>query len=233
MKKILALFQHFIFPQSCPVCGRLGASYCNECLQSVTEKFPPFCSSCGGWWSESQCVGAFPCYAAALYENNAKEFLLNLKYKNCRTLARPMGRLMGNLFENCGADALLPIPLHTKSSRAFNQSFLIAQGVSEIQNIPVEDALFWTKDFGRQVEKRAQERESLPISAINCHPLHGKKIVLVDDVYTTGSTVKSASEAVKRAGGEVCGAYFWCRTARHENSKEFADIKDVLALEID
>ena len=232
MNKFLALLEHFIFPQNCPVCGRLGASYCDKCLESVTEKQPPFCSACGGWWSEAKCEGAFPCYAASLYEGGAKEFLLKFKYKNCRALGLPMGRLLAGLFESCEADAIIPIPLHNESSRAYNQSLLLAQGISEIIKIPVQDSLFWTKNFGRQVEKRARERLSLPISAINCKPLSGESFLLVDDVYTTGSTIRAASEAIHRVGGRVCGAYFWCRAARRGSTKEFEDISDVLTLEI-
>ena len=229
---ILSLLQHFLFPQHCPVCGRLGAAFCDECLEQAVGSFSPFCSVCGGLWSAAACKNAFPCYFASAYDGYAKEFLLNLKYRNSRSLGIPMGRLMGRLFEKTGAEIILPVPLHINSSRAFNQTELLAQGISEVQNIPVSDVLFWSDDFGRQVEKKAGERKALPKSAIKCRPLFGKKVLLVDDVYTTGSTVRSAGEAVRQAGGKVAAAYFWCRSVRRKNSDEFDDIIDALSLEI-
>ncbi|MDO4952748.1 MAG: phosphoribosyltransferase family protein [Synergistaceae bacterium] len=178
------------------------------------------------------CSGAFPCYFASVYDGYAKQFLLNLKYRNSRSLGVPMGRLMGRLFEKTEAEVILPVPLHINSSRAFNQTELLAKGISEEQGIPVEDMLVWSDDFGRQVEKKAGERKALPENAIDCRPLFGKKVLLVDDVYTTGSTVRSAGKAVRRAGGKVVAAYFWSRSVRRKSSDEFDDIIDALSLEI-
>jgi len=224
--------KHFLFPQRCPVCGRLSVSYCDECLESVTEKFEAFCSECGGNWQQAQCEGAFACYSACLYEGYAKEFLLNLKYRNCRSLGAAMGKVMAKVLLKCEADMILPVPLHKESSRFFNQSELMARGISEVWRIPVGLELSWAENYGRQVEKRVGERKSLPLSAINSNPLFGKKIILVDDVYTTGSTIRAAAEAVKRADGTVCAAYFWCRTAKRGDREEFADVADALSLEI-
>lgn len=224
--------KHLIFPQVCPVCGRLSVSYCDTCLESVTEKLESFCSECGGNWNQSQCKGAFTCYCSCLYEGYAKEFLLNLKYRNCRSLGIAIGNVMGMLLPRCEADMILPVPLHRESSRFFNQSELIARGISEVWKIPVGLELSWTEKYGRQVEKRAGERKSLPLSAIKCNPVSGKKIILVDDVYTTGSTIRAAAEAVKRADGTVCCAYFWCRTVKHGDIQEFADVEDALSLQI-
>lgn len=214
------------------MCGKLAVSHCEECLRQSTGDFAPFCSVCGGRWDTSACENGFPCYFASVYEGYAKEFLLNLKYRNYRSLGVPMGRLMGEKFLHRDAGLILPIPLHNDSSRFFNQSKLLAEGISQIWNLPVGDELFWAHNLGRQVEKTAADRKGLPLSAINCHPLRGKRVLLVDDVYTTGSTIRVASEAVKRAGGEVSGACFWCKTARHGNNREFDDVLDALSLEI-
>jgi len=232
LHKPLQLLKHFVFPQACPVCGNLSVAYCDGCLESVAEKYPPFCSECGGWWEESKCENAFPCHFASLYGGYAKDFLLNLKYKNCRSLGIPMGRLMGRLFPKCEADMVLPIPLHKESTRFFNQSELLSQGIAEIWKIPVKAELFWTKNCGRQVEKHAGERKSLPLSAMGCNMLAGKTVMLVDDVYTTGSTIRAAAAAVKQAGGKVCAACFWCKTQRRGDSLEFDDVADALSLEI-
>ncbi len=229
----LYLLQHFIFPQHCPVCGRIAVAYCDDCLESAAGHFAPFCSECGGNWDQSLCEGAFPCFYAAVYDGFAKDFLLNLKYRNSRSLGVPMGHVIAKFCKKIEADIILPVPLHKNSSRMFNQTELLACGISEGFNIPAEDMLFWADDFGRQVEKRAGERMTLPASAIGCQNLSGKKVILVDDVYTTGSTLRAAENAVKRAGGSVSAAYFWCRSVKRGNSDEFDDIIDALSLEID
>lgn len=232
-KALFSLFFHLFWPEHCPVCGRIGAAYCPECLMSVADPLRPFCLSCGMPWKDGCCAEPIPCYALAYHEGYAREFLLNLKYHNSRSLGVAMGRLMGERLPRIEADVIVPVPLHKNSTRAYNQTLLLARGVSDVQKISCEDVLRWRSDFGRQVEKRGHERLSLPLGSMEANNmLNGKRVVLVDDVYTTGGTLTAARAAITEAGGRVAGALVWTRSIKRGDTDEWSDVKDALSLEL-
>ena len=121
-----------------------------------------------------------------------------------------MGRLLGETFDSVRADMLIPIPLHISGRREYNQSLLLAEGVSSVWGIPAEDgALIWRKNVGSQAGKTGHSRNMMPPDAMEASKsLDGLSVVLVDDVYTTGNTMRTAISAVERAGGPYL--LFWC-----------------------
>lgn len=204
---------HMIWPEHCPVCGRPAVSFCPECLASCVLPLPPFCIECGGKYDGSCCVSSSPAYALSMHGGNSREFLLDLKYRNARSLGMPMGRLMADNAQYINADLLVPIPLHKGSKREYNQTELLAQGISERWNIPVaSDALFWKEEFKRQTEKNGHSRMMLPCDSISLTEMkRGTKIILIDDVYTTGATLRAAKFAAEKSGAVVAGAMLWSR----------------------
>lgn len=211
---------HLIWPLSCPVCGRIGVSHCPECLASVFAPFPEFCLDCGGSYTAKCCHSSTPAYAAASHDGLPRQFLLNLKYRNIRDLGIPMGRMMAHCAPSMKADIIIPIPLHIKSNREYNQAELLAWGMSEVLKIDVSAGILcWDRELARQTEKHGRERKSLPPNSFSVKQgLSGLDIILVDDVYTTGGTARAAKEAVLRAGGKVAGAFFWSRRTTHGES---------------
>lgn len=109
------------------------------------------------------------------------------------------------------ADVLVPVPLHRNSRRNYNQAKLIADGISGVSGKSVEDILFWNTDVHSQVSRSPSERKQLSPDLMNCKKSlpDGKKVLLVDDVATTGTTLQICSKAIKRAGGKVTGAVTW------------------------
>ena len=214
MRPIFSYLSHIIFPQHCPACGRLAAPYCPGCLSgAASEALPPFCADCGGAYGVECCYDSVPCYAAAIHDGDARSFILALKYKNMRPLGEAIGREMGRLFPRQEAEMLIPLPLHADSRRAFNQTELIARGISSQWGTPVAAGLLkWRAGSGAQTEKRGRERRALSFSSFEASPeLAGRGVVLVDDVYTTGGTVRAAKFALQRAGAEVRAVLVWTR----------------------
>lgn len=208
---LLEYFSHLVWPVSCPVCGRAAVLVCDDCLLSLLQPPSPFCLECGGYYPCENHPRGAPVLAAALYPGGSRELVASLKYRGARAIGRKMGVAMGNLFYPPSADFLVPIPLHPESKRDYNQSRLIAEGLSSVWGIPTRDFLRWSRRTGRQTTRAAKERKELsheffaPVGQCN------GSVILVDDISTTGSTLKAASAAIARDGGGVRGGVVWGR----------------------
>ena len=207
------LLSHFVWPESCPVCGRACVACCADCLASVVSPLPLFCVKCGGPYGSECCEGTLPCGALSLHEGLSREILLKLKYRNSRSLGIPMGRLIGNTFGAGETDLVIPVPLHRSSKREYNQSALLAEGISSVWNRPADmGALAWKGRSPIRTGLSRVARETLPLDSMEARRrLDGMSVALVDDVYTTGGTMRAAVSAIERAGGTVTLALVWGR----------------------
>ena len=222
--ELVSFFAHVIFPVHCPVCGRLAVSFCGDCVSKAhKDTLPPFCSECGGAWNAECCYSSAPCYAAAAHDGAARQLLLSLKYGNNRKLGAALGAAMSESFPQIDADIIVPMPLHKKSRRAYNQTQLIAEKIAEQRGIPVEiNALQWRSGGGHQTGKNARERGALSFSSFEASDakIKGKSVILVDDVYTTGATVRTAQFALERAGAKIAAVFLWTRRLRAPDDPE-------------
>ena len=207
-------FLHIFFPSSCPACGRLAVQFCEECLDAAaSEPLPPFCAVCGGPYGKPCCADSVPCFAAAVHDGAARDFILALKYRNARALGFAMGERIAAAFARPEADCVVPLPLHVGSRRAYNQTELIARGLASRWGLPVEArAVSWTVRREPQTRRNSVERAGISPDAFAVSDLlRGRRVVLVDDVYTTGATVRAALAALRRAGARPAAVALWTR----------------------
>ena len=203
---------HFLWPTTCPVCGRLGTVGCSSCLDRLLIGMPDRCLGCGG--------GSFPCgiashtsfvRAGAWHEGQSREVIHLAKYSGRRKLAFEMGKALARTYREENSVVLVPVPLHRHSSRPYNQAEWLARGMAEEWGAKVVDALDWTRPLPSQVGRNAFERRALPRDAF--HWREGTRVdgpvLLVDDVFTTGTTLLRAAEALGMAGVSLKGAYCW------------------------
>jgi len=137
-----------------------------------------------------------------------------LKYANLRAIAAPLAELMMRYLENetMRADLLVPVPLHPKRlrERGYNQSALLAGNLGRLVGVPVDEtALAREKYILPQARTGSvEERRANVAGAFMCrgNQVNGKKVMVIDDVSTSGATLNACASALKAAGApEVWG----------------------------
>ncbi|MCB1476913.1 MAG: ComF family protein [Rhodobiaceae bacterium] len=218
----------FLLPPACPVCrarcDRNGA-LCAECWNGLDFLTPPWCDVLGtplpydpGVPTISPAATADPppwqrARAAVIYGERAARLVSALKYRDRMEVARPMAAMMARagaeLLADC--DLIIPIPLHYRRlwARRFNQSGELARHLKHLSGKPgVNDALIRLRPTRRQVGLNATARARNVAGAFRVAPdrtadVSGRRVLLVDDVLTTGATLRAAARALRRAGAIV------------------------------
>ena len=205
-----------LFPQRCINCQREGQLLCSACSNAAPRLHPPVCQHCGMPWSGSGLCNACRSHPLKLdglrsvfyFEGIIRESIHLLKYDNLRALAVPLATLMREYLDTAAlpGEILVPIPLHRRrlKERGYNQSSLLARELGRQVKLSVwENSLVRLRDTPPQARMTsAEERRRNVAGAFACTDLRlrGKKVILVDDVATTGATVSAAAEALRNVG---------------------------------
>lgn len=202
-----------LFPRRCVHCGRHGAWLCDACSAAVHWMQPPLCECCGrevgGGNRCQQCarerLHIDGIRACSRFEAGIREAIHGLKYSGRRALAAPLAELLAQTASGLEpADAIVSVPLHPKRERerGYNQSALLARELSHRLGAPVLPALKRVRHTSNQVGLNRRERQANVKAAFSCTQpsiVAGKRLLLVDDVCTTGSTLEACAEPLLRA----------------------------------
>ena len=214
-----------VYPPACPGCGVLlggRAGLCPHCWSKLAFIERPYCEVLGTPFSHDLGPGILSADAiaspppfdrlrsAALYEDLARDLVHALKYRDRTDLAPMMAGWMLRAGDGAvqAADLIVPVPLHRFRLlwRKFNQAAELARAIGGLSGKPVLiDAVRRTKRTRRQIGLGQRAREDNVRGAFSVTPegreaLFGRRVVLIDDVYTTGATVAAVTRALKRAG---------------------------------
>jgi ComF family protein len=198
--------KQIIWPVECPVCGRIASIGCLSCLESLLSH--PV---------ERKIDGDLTLLSGAYHQDICRELVLRLKYEGWGELGHIMGRALARSISQAIGDALVPIPLHRQSKRPWNQAELIAQGISQEWNIPVFNMLKWKKDKTTQTSHSSMERRTMQDDVFHfCgqnKPVYS--VILVDDVSTTGTTLRRATSTLRKYAIHVETAITWSTSLRY------------------
>lgn len=150
------------------------------------------------------------------YEGVGKEIVHALKYHGYTRLVEKLAAplLSEALRGTTPFDTVVPVPLHRMRlrKRGFNQAALLARGISGRINAPVSDTLQVVRSTRDQIELSAAERRVNVAGAFSARARTPGRLLLVDDVLTTGATLSACANALLRAGAAEVHAVTLCRT---------------------
>ena len=209
-----------------PIRESMGYSVCEECLKTIKFIENPCCAKCGkplnrtSFFSSHNNILCVNCkkhhyffdYARSvgIYDSTLKKCIHLFKYYQEKKLTKPLGRFLVNYLSDNkellqGIDLIIPVPLHNNDlkKRGFNQSYLLAVEVGNYFSIPVnKDLLIKNRITTSQVKLSKSERGKNLLKAFlvkKPKSLKNKNILLIDDVFTTGTTVTECSRELKKA----------------------------------
>lgn len=218
----------FLFPTFCSFCRAPVADsgiprFCRQCWSELSPLQGPICPSCGKPFGsleslthspEHECLACRtgPPYfdqaiAAGLFEGQLREAIHVFKYRPVRSLGKPLAAWMTEQVRmTVHLDLTMPVPLHGKRlrHRGFNQALILACAISERFAVPLlYDNLIRLRSTRPQVELSGPERRSNVKGAFGLlrpAEVQDKRILLIDDVFTTGATMNECAKVLKKAG---------------------------------
>lgn len=219
--KLCGAMLRLLFPLRCPVCDGIvtpwGEKICLECMGGLKLLTPPWCMKCGKKLSGegeycADCSRGRHHFrrGRALYEyEGAALSIYRFKYGGRREYAdffgEQMAEYLGNYIRGIEPDALVPVPLHRKrkAARGYNQAELLAEAVGRRMNLPVLGRLVVrTRNTPPLKYQNPKERQNNLKKAFNIaqNDVKLSKVIIIDDIYTTGSTMDEIARVLMEAG---------------------------------
>jgi ComF family protein len=219
--KLKTVALDLLFPPYCAACQRLGAWLCTDCLNEIEAIEPPVCQLCGlPQPGDNRAALCGRCQVSPLQLDGLRAYAFHggplrkaihqFKYEDLRGLAGQLGQLMADGWNRLAPhglelEAIVPVPLHRsrQRERGYNQAALLARELGACLPLPViEDALIRSRATAPQVDLSAEARRANVRGAFECKGdgLSGMRVLLVDDVCTSGATLESACLALQGVG---------------------------------
>lgn len=205
-----------LFPIRCAGCGAEGAVWCEACARQLMRLQEPLCPNCGlGLGRLRFCPScrqrspSLPVRSYARYTGRLVSALLHLKYRPDERLARQMASWLAEVVRASGWEpsVVAPVPLgrRRKRRRGFNQARLLSEQLArQLQSTHRAGRLRRVEETRSQVGLTPRERWNNVTRAFYAAPesFAGERVLLVDDLMTTGATLSACAEAVRAAGAQ-------------------------------
>jgi competence protein ComFC len=219
--RFLWMMLDWLYPPTCAGCGTAGQRWCTNCQTITLQVGKKICEQCGEPHEHIGrcliCRQSPPAYTAvrswAVYAGPVRHALHGLKYRQNLALGDSLSVHLIQLYKNLNwpIDFIVPVPLSRKRirTRGYNQAALLARPLSLATGIEYRpNALGRIRETVSQVGLSGKERSTNVSGAFTARPelVQGKKILVIDDITTTGATIQHCTTALLRAGAaEVYG----------------------------
>lgn len=210
----------WLYPPECGGCGKRGYRWCADCEKGIREISRPLCRRCGqalpshSIYDEEICAScrAQPPHFEALrsrgvFEGNLRAAIHALKYKGNISLGEMLAYELVSTLRSVDwkVDGIVPVPLNRTryQERGYNQAALLAQPLAFAIQMPyLLGVLERVRETASQVGLKIEERRRNVAGAFltKTNEVHGKSILLVDDVATTGATLDACAESLRARG---------------------------------
>ena len=217
------IFKELLFPRRCPVCDRpapFGKDICPACQGAFVKIRGPVCFKCGKHLQDQTKEYCNDCQKThhlferglALYEyNSVSRAMYGYKFSGRAEFGQYFGRQMAIHFagylKKWQIQAIVPVPLHKKKLkvRGYNQAYLLAKSLSDYTGIPIYDKLIIrqrnTKPM-KELDPKSRQINLKNAFIMGRYDVKLQRVVIVDDIYTTGATIDAMSKVLKDAGAD-------------------------------
>ena len=223
VRKLWSLVMDLIYPPRCPICDELllpGRLICPECLPKLSYVKKPRCLICGKHINDPAYEYCLDCRKKPHYYKEGRALLeyrsiapsmYRFKYAGRREYARFYGRQIAyhlkDVIEEWDVDALVPVPIHRsrRIQRGYNQAEVLAKEIGFYLGIPVETHLLKRvkKTLPQKLLDDRQRQNNLKNAfKIGRNDVKCKSTIVIDDIYTTGSTIDHCAKVLKQHGVE-------------------------------
>ncbi len=222
---MLKLLLDVLFPKRCLGCGQTGTYLCKDCIQNIgqSDLVCPKCEKLAiGGQTHPICRRRYALdglWSLGVYQDPLKKVIQKLKYRSINELsklltditldywARYQPFLLDEIKKNGGEWTIIPVPLHwfRENKRGFNQSSLIGKDLAKRMGLTYQEALKRTRYTKQQAKLKGPERHQNIKNAFSLNSkfiIHNSSIILIDDVWTTGSTLRECCYILKRSGAK-------------------------------
>lgn len=217
--KLVSSLVSLVYPSTCPVCKNPSDAFtyspiCANCWTTIKKYNGPSCRFCAAPLvseyavSCGECLQRRPPFSTVLnfglYSETLAEAIHLFKFSGIKRLSWPLGKLLLEL-PIPDVDGIVPVPVTSKRlmQREFNQTLLLAKVLSKRLRVPIKTALNKKRETLPQIGLRAKERVSNLKNAFEVKEKVDKlRLLLVDDVMTTGATVRECSKTLLKAGAK-------------------------------
>ncbi len=215
---IMGSLLDLLFPPRCVGCKSSGRILCPACIAKIQPLKSPLCAHCGmpttPGLSCQRCsyhhLRLSGLHSVSAYQEPLRSFIHAFKYEGKTRLAAPLGALLAHKYRASGlhVDMIIPVPLHSERlrQRGYNQAQLLAVACATELGIPQSAALLVRgRPTAAQVHLSPADRQQNVAGAFLLAPayarvLRGRKILLIDDVCTTGATLEACAAPLFAAG---------------------------------
>lgn len=198
-KSLFDSFLRFVFPDRCCLCRRIGELLCITC-QTKFYRYPQL-AELPPTALDRMCI-------ALVFYGPIRKVIHQFKYRATKRLALPLAKLMLNELQplQLSFDAIIAVPLHAERlrQRGFNQAALLAEALADITNIRLLDGLVRMRATNQQARLNKQQRaKNMQGAFVWQGGVVPQRILLVDDVLTTGATMSACAQTLREAGATM------------------------------